>query len=326
MGSMTKDKPARSGPGGRVGSGSRSGQAGRGVFRASGAGQPGPRFGLLLLLLVIAYLVSAFGSDTVTSVVQIVLFLGATTLALRNGQLDRRTVHVAIAVIVGGSAVAVTLALTHAADEATGAANLWAALVLLLGVVLIVRRVLEQSQVTMQSIFGAISAYMIIGLMFASVYAAMNKLSGGMFFVSGQTANVKTFQYFSFTTLTTLGYGDYTAGQSSGQAVAVMEALIGQIFLATLVARLVAAFRGPRQGSPEAPSRLPARPGRAGPGGRLPRSSQPRPPQKGGRRWPAGASRTRRLAGRAPRMPPATRTSSLARAQPGRRSRSRPGR
>jgi voltage-gated potassium channel Kch len=54
----------------------------------------------------------------------------------------------------------------------------------------------------------------------------------------------------SFTTLTTLGYGDYTAAYSSGQAVAVLEALVGQVFLATLVARLVAAFRAPanRQG------------------------------------------------------------------------------
>jgi len=55
--------------------------------------------------------------------------------------------------------------------------------------------------------------------------------------------NTQTFQYFSFTTLTTLGYGDYTALENSGRAVAVMEALTGQIFLATLVARLVAAFR-----------------------------------------------------------------------------------
>ena len=67
-------------------------------------------------------------------------------------------------------------------------------------------------------------------------------------------ANTQTFQYFSYTTLTTLGYGDYTAVANSGRSVAVMEALSGQIFLATLVARLVAAFRssgdssGDRQG------------------------------------------------------------------------------
>jgi hypothetical protein len=56
-------------------------------------------------------------------------------------------------------------------------------------------------------------------------------------------SNTQTFQYFSFTTLTTLGYGDFTAAGDGGRAVAVLEAIIGQMFLATLVARLVAGFR-----------------------------------------------------------------------------------
>ena len=68
-----------------------------------------------------------------------------------------------------------------------------------------------------------------------------------------QQGNTQTFQYFSFTTLTTLGYGDFTALENSGRAVAVMEALTGQVFLATLVARLVAAFRtsGNGQNAPD---------------------------------------------------------------------------
>ncbi len=69
------------------------------------------------------------------------------------------------------------------------------------------------------------------------------------FFANRQPGNTQTFQYFSFTTLTTLGYGDFTAMDSSGRAVAVLEALTGQVFLATLVARLVAAFR--TSGDPE---------------------------------------------------------------------------
>ena len=84
--------------------------------------------------------------------------------------------------------------------------------------------------------------------MFAAFFAAIYRFSGDKFFAGGEMANTQTFQYFSFTTLTTLGYGDYTAGYSSGQAVAVMEALTGQIFLATLVARLVASFRSTRDG------------------------------------------------------------------------------
>ena len=81
------------------------------------------------------------------------------------------------------------------------------------------------------------------------------------FFANGQHASPQTFQYFSFATLTTLGYGDFTALQNSARAVAVIEALAGQVFLATLVARLVAAFRGPSQ--PARPAVTRRRPPRA---------------------------------------------------------------
>jgi hypothetical protein len=76
------------------------------------------------------------------------------------------------------------------------------------------------------------------------VYAALNHLTTPDFFASSQPANTQTFQYFSFTTLTTLGYGDFTAAQNSGRSIAVLEALTGQVFMATLVARLVSAYRG----------------------------------------------------------------------------------
>ena len=67
------------------------------------------------------------------------------------------------------------------------------------------------------------------------------------FFADDQPANTQTFQYFSFTTLTTLGYGDFTAAQDGGRSIAMLEALTGQVFLATLVARLVSAYRGPSE-------------------------------------------------------------------------------
>ena len=70
------------------------------------------------------------------------------------------------------------------------------------------------------------------------------------FFAGQQPANTQTFQYFSFTTLTTLGYGDFTAAESGGRSIAVLEALTGQVFMATLVARLVSAYRGPARPVP----------------------------------------------------------------------------
>ena len=58
---------------------------------------------------------------------------------------------------------------------------------------------------------------MIIGLMFAAIYGAIYGFDGNTFFAQGVIGNSKTFQYFSFTTLTTLGYGDFTAATSGGR-------------------------------------------------------------------------------------------------------------
>jgi HAMP domain-containing protein len=139
---------------------------------------------------------------------------------------------------------------------ATAAEDLWKALLLLLAAVMVVRRVLARPTVTIQSIYGALSAYMITGLMFASIYAALEHLGTSDFFAGSQPANTQTFQYFSFTTLTTLGYGDFVSTESGGRAIAVLEALTGQVFLATLVARLVSAYKGPGpQDRPEPPGR-----------------------------------------------------------------------
>jgi hypothetical protein len=213
------------------------------VFRQS---EPAPgRYGALLLLLIITYLLSAFlPTKRWVEGLQVVLFTVVGLLALRSSTVSRRAVRLLL--VVGIIAVPVFFAISFSSvtgDAGTGVANLWTGVILLGAAALIVRRVLAFGTVTLQSIFGAISAYLIVGLMFAAFFAAIDHFSGGGFFANGQPANTQTFQYFSFTTLTTLGYGDFTALGNSGRAVAVLEALTGQIFLATLVARLVAAFR-----------------------------------------------------------------------------------
>ena len=191
------------------------------------------------------YLISAVTASSWIGVAQLVLFLATGLLALRSSELPRRRIRLIAALGIVGSGVSVGLAVTRPNDAAVAAASIWTGLLLLATVVVIVRRILSFSTVTVQSLYGAISAYLILGLMFAAFYAAAALLNGGHFFAGNRPGDSRLYQYFSFTTLTTLGYGDYTAAGSGGQAIAVMEAFTGQIFLATLVARLVAAFRGP---------------------------------------------------------------------------------
>jgi len=207
--------------------------------------EPAPgRYGALLLLLIAGYLLSAFVHERWIGALQVVLFTAVMVLALRSSSVSRRAVRVLLIVAVIGVPVFFALSISRATgDVGTGVANIWTGLVLLVAVVMIVHRVLVFGTVTLQSIFGAFSAYMIVGLMFASFFAAIYHFSGDVFFANNQPGNTQTFQYFSFTTLTTLGYGDFTALENGGRAVAVLEALTGQVFLATLVARLVAAFR-----------------------------------------------------------------------------------
>ena len=204
------------------------------------AASPG-RFDLLLIIMVSAYLLSALTGGRWTEVARVVLFTAVALLAIRNSVLPRRTAGLIVTAVLAGSAI--MLALWFITETGKGIANIWAGVVLLFAVAAIVHRTLAISTVTMQNIYGAISAYLIIGVAFASFFAAIGHLNGGHFFADGQQGSTQTFQYFSFTTLTTVGYGDFTAAGSFGRAMADLEALTGQIFLVTLVAFLVTRFR-----------------------------------------------------------------------------------
>src|SRR4029453_939869 len=96
--------------------------------------------------------------------------------------------------------------------------------------------------VTMQTIFGALSAYLLLGFFFAAMFTAVTNLTTQPLFPDVESANADSIQYFAFITLTTTGYGDLTPAGQPGRSLAVLDALFGQIFLVTLVARLVSVF------------------------------------------------------------------------------------
>jgi len=253
--------------------------------------ESGPRYGSLLVILIVTYLLSALTVGALVSTVQVLLFLGVVLIALRSGRFRRRTGRVIAVGLLLGTTAAAILQLVDQNGQGGALASLWTALILVLAVFFIVRQVLAQPEITEQSIYGALSAYMMIGLIFSAVYLAMWKFTGTShsFFANGDKPNTKLFQYFSFTTLTTLGYGDFTAAGDGGRAVAVLEAMVGQMFLATLVARLVAGFRwsdraaarrGRVQAAPGANQEQPASETGSGPGDSRP-AAAPLPPGSG---------------------------------------------
>jgi voltage-gated potassium channel Kch len=93
--------------------------------------------------------------------------------------------------------------------------------------------------VTVTVVAGVLCLYLLVGLFFAFTYIAVQNLGGAPFFASGDAATSTRSIYFSFVTMTTVGYGDFTARTNLGHTLAVTEALLGQIYLVTVVAAIV---------------------------------------------------------------------------------------
>jgi len=100
-------------------------------------------------------------------------------------------------------------------------------------------RVLRHRRVTSETVLGALCTYVLLGLLFAFVYLAVNDLGNAPFFAQEGPHLQSEYLYFSFVTLTTLGFGDLSPAVGLPQGLTVLEALLGQVFLVTLVARLV---------------------------------------------------------------------------------------
>lgn len=107
--------------------------------------------------------------------------------------------------------------------------------------------VLRASRVTPEQIAGAICVYLLLGFTWASIYSAVDRLNPDAFAQPAEAADDPArressgeFIYFSFVTLTTLGYGDITPVSPAARTFAWLEAVVGQLFLAVLIARLVA--------------------------------------------------------------------------------------
>ena len=107
--------------------------------------------------------------------------------------------------------------------------------------------ILKSPRVNSEVLCAGISTYLLFGLLWMFAYLLVNDLSPGSFaFNSGEPAthsmNGFNAYYFSFVTLSTVGYGDITPVSSGARALAVMESLTGTLYVAVLVARLVALY------------------------------------------------------------------------------------
>ncbi len=210
------------------------------------------RFGLLLLALVIVFSIQGISEPGRLGQVIVAIMLGSTLLlALWVAELEPRLMRAAVVLVVAVVALSVAQSVNGIIDGA--ATRLANALLVVLAppaiVIGVLRSLRARQAVTVQAVLGVLCVYLLLGMFFAYVYGSVENLGGSPFFVSGEPATVARCLYYSFTTMTTVGYGDLTARSNLGHTLSVSEALLGQIYLVTVVSLIVGNISRARPGS-----------------------------------------------------------------------------
>jgi len=143
--------------------------------------------------------------------------------------------------VVIGAVVAATASLLLGGSSESVTGWFFAINVLLVGAapIAIGRALYRRPVIDVRTVLGAICIYLLIGIMFAFLYGAIGAIDNEPFFSQTDHPGIQIYLYFSFVTQTTVGYGDFTAATDLGRTLATTEALLGQIYLVTVVAVLV---------------------------------------------------------------------------------------
>jgi hypothetical protein len=206
------------------------------------------RFGIVLCLLLLAiFFVMAAprgdGARFVSVCLQASVLVAAVIASKAHPWVIRLAVGAAIAGIAGSA-----LALFGTGQFGNGSASIVAFLYVLMTPPAIVSGLIKQFReertTTIHSMFGVLCLYLLIGLLFAVAYATIQDVGGTDFFTT-ERAGRDDFLYFSYSTLTTTGYGDLVAATNLGRSMAITEALLGQLYLVTVVALIVSNLRRP---------------------------------------------------------------------------------
>jgi hypothetical protein len=211
------------------------------------------RFGIVLslILVTITFTLAApegDGARLISVVLQALVLVAAVTASRVHPGVILLSVIAAVLGIVG----------TAAALFGSGQfGNSSASIVALLYVVLtppaigtgLRKQFKEAGGVTMQTMFGVLCLYLLIGLMFSVAFVTIDQLSSTPFFTTRSVHGRDDFLYFSYTTLTTVGYGDLVAATNLGRSLAITEALLGQLYLVSVVAVIISNLKPARRPS-----------------------------------------------------------------------------
>ncbi len=213
---------------------------------------PGPatfRYGVVLVIVVVTVVFEVLAPDADWArAVAVALVGGALTAAVATSRARAEVRRIRVFLVAGVAFVVVV-------GIAIGFVNTWGAF--LVGTVLVASipialggglvRLIRDEGVTVQAVAGALAVYLLVGLLFASAISFAATVQSGSFFAQGGHVTNGDRVYYSFTVLTTTGFGDYTTATPAGHALAVLEMLIGQLYLVTVIGVLIGNFVGRRR-------------------------------------------------------------------------------
>jgi len=225
-----------------------------------GPSQPRPRrlvkafyspdsYGLVLLLIVLTYVLSVTLTQAWSSSLVLAVQIATVWVTLRTSQAGKVGRSVAGVSLVVATLVAVGNLFFR--DRIAGPKILPVASGFLYFVapLSIARHLVRRRTIDLQTVLGAIATYLLIGMFFAFVYRAVGASDASAFFGSQGDGTFPQDLFFSFTTMTTTGYGNLVPAGNPGQTFAVFEMLVGQLFVVIALTKVVSTYRpGRRRG------------------------------------------------------------------------------
>jgi Ion channel len=195
---------------------------------------------LLLILFTYGFSVGVTASWAASLVITVQI---ATVWAVLHVSGARRPVRRIAGVLLLISAIAALVNLFVGRETASaGVAAFMSAVLYLIAPFSITRSLVVRREVDLQTVLGAIDIYLLVGMLFAFVYRFLGVVQSSAFFGAAGDGKFPQDLFFSFTTLTTTGYGNLVPAGNPGQTFAVAEMLVGQLFLVTAVAKVISAF------------------------------------------------------------------------------------
>jgi hypothetical protein len=211
----------------------------QGAERETDTRVPAYRFGVVLLLLLATFIFLASGPTGDWVPLVAVLLQSATLLAAFAAAGAARTLWRIALVVVLAALVSASAALFIGGKEVSASLFLLNLLLVAGAPIVIVHSLIRRRVIDLRTVLGAVCVYILIGMIWSFAFAAAGTFDSEQFFAQQSRATVADYLYFSFVTLTTTGYGDLTAARGLGRALAVLEALTGQLYLVTVIALLI---------------------------------------------------------------------------------------